>query len=117
MSNLPKSLRGAIYVVPRGATITVSNSALVLTSHTMKKAKFFVRKDMLTEAGAQGLIYPLFLLEEEKVTVTQLLDRGYYTFETGDATWPWLVVRKTLFEVMNKPGSDSIGGQGKAWDH
>lgn len=134
MSNLPKSLKDAIYVVPRYTTIMVSNSALVLTSHTMKKAMFFDNTCLLVGTKMKNheeVIYPFVMPAtllatmrpdrgRTKITVTQLFIDGYFTFETGNATWPWLVAPKSLFDVT-KPKKiisiNRIGGQGRAWDH
>lgn len=128
MSNLPAASHGAIYVVPKGIKIMVSNSALTLTSHVMKKAMFFDNTRLLTGTKMKNheeIIYPFMMRthlhqecgEGQKITVSQLLTNGYFTFETGDVVWPWLVAPKSLFAAVNKPKSDFIGGQGKAWDH
>lgn len=118
-----------MYVLTEGMTVMVSNSALVLTSHTMKKAMFFDNTCLLVGTKMKNheeVICPFRMQthlgeEGQIITVTQLFANGYFTFETEDATWPWLVAPKSLFEVTDPKQTiiehDFIGGQGRAWDH
>lgn len=125
MSKFHDSPESAIYVLTPGMTVMVSNSALTLTSHVMKKARFFDNTHLLVGTKMKNheeVMFPFVMRthrgeEGQKITITQLLTNGYFTFETGDVVWPWLVAPKSLFAAVNKPKSDFIGGQGKAWDH
>lgn len=85
-----------IYIVPAKTAVMVSNRFKVLIDHATKNENRFPGTAIVI---GSGITFELGnKLVGVNVSASSLLDSGYHTFMTGNVEWPYMVVKKSVFE-------------------
>lgn len=106
MANLgPVSIKPSdtVYIVPAKTDVMVSNDLNVLRDYTTKNENMFSGTCIVIGSGIKFELGNK--LVGVNVSASSLLDSGYHTFMTGNVEWPYMVVKKSVFDDF---GSSSL---------
>ncbi len=90
------------YVIPKGTVVMVADKAMKLKQHTTKRENEFARELIMVNSGPQPrmtLTTKLCRSAPVSVTPSEMLDVGYYTFDTKYPSFPYMIVAMSLFQI------------------